>query len=907
MLHSLRLSATLCQRILGRLAHSRIGLVYLFLLILALSLNQSAVAQAPTLLWQKALGGSSDDFSSAMTKTADGGYILVGYTYSTDGDVTNVDNSQNFWVVKLNGSGQLVWQKTFARPYINFLFMYPNDWARAVTETPDGNIVVVGSTTSSTYIDYNNETINEDYWVIKLDGSGNLLWQKTLGGTSDDTPSSVTTTADGSIIIGGTTHSNDGDVSGTHGSAVLTSEYWSFWFGDYWIVKLDGSGNLLWQKTLGGTDEDQGNAITTTSDGGIVVVGYVSTGDGDITGFHGVNDAWVVKLSGTGQLLWQKALGGSDSDGADNITKTADGGYVVVGYAISTDGDVSGNHGDSDFWITKLSGTGQLLWQKAFGGSGNDRASAVTQTTNGDYAVTGFTQSSNGDVAGNHGSGDFWVIRLDGTGQLRWQKALGGSNADGGNAIAISEDGGIVVAGYTRSSDGDVSGYHGGYDYWAVKLSSTLSQTITLTNFTANPSTSCAGYPVQFTANVGNISAPYSYTLSNGKGNILTGMATTATFSQSLTVNGSGAQTFTLTITSSGASASAATPVQVNATNPDYQPLVDFYNDTHGSTWDNHTNWLSGCSPCGWYGVTCNPSGRVIALQLPNNHLNNQLSHSQLTSLAALTKLRVLNLSKNQLNGPIPPSIATLSELQLLYLNGNSFSGTLPASLSALSQLQLLDVSNNQLTGSIPNGYSMLSQLKALYLSKNQLTGAIPASFSQLSSLVLLYLNNNKFTGSIPASLASLTNLQQLFLNNNKLSGCLPNSLSALCGRTVDISGNTGLPGGGNFAAFCSNGSGSCGNAREGALEELVSLRAVIQGNPVVGSELVVDIWGAKGQPLLLQLRDGSGKLVGERQVEQAAEVERQRLSVSGISAGVLLLRVSSLNQAQTLKVFKSQ
>ena len=170
-------------------------------------------------------------------------------------------------------------------------------------------------------------------------------------------------------------------------------------------------------------------------------------------------------------IEWQKSLGGTGSDGATTIQQTADGGYIVAGASISTDGDVTGNHGGNDYWVVKLNSTGTITWQKCLGGTGDDFASSIQQTIDGGYIVAGYSESTNGDVTGNHGGQDYWVIKLDSTGSITWQKSLGGTSQDYAYAIQQTADGGYIVAGYTTSTDGDVTGNHGDYDYWVVKLS----------------------------------------------------------------------------------------------------------------------------------------------------------------------------------------------------------------------------------------------------------------------------------------------------------------------------------------------------------------------------------------------------------------------------------------------------
>ena len=289
-----------------------------------------------------------------------------------------------------------------------------------------------------------------------------IQWQKCLGGSSGDGAYSIQQTTDGGYIVAGYTSSNNGDVSGHHGST---------FFSDYWVVKLDVSGNIQWQKCLGGGIDDFSYSIQQTADGGYVVAGYIFSIDGDISGNHGNDDFWVVKLDAAGNIQWQKCLGGSEYDYAFSIRQTTEGGFIVAGGSNSNDGDVSGNHGSDDFWIVKLDPVGNIQWQKCLGGSNLDYgASSIRQTTDGGYIVTGETYSNDGDVSGNHGTYDYWVVKLDASGNIQWQKCLGGGAWDKAYSIQQTTDGGYIVAGVTGSNDGDVSGNLGGNDFWVVKL-----------------------------------------------------------------------------------------------------------------------------------------------------------------------------------------------------------------------------------------------------------------------------------------------------------------------------------------------------------------------------------------------------------------------------------------------------
>ncbi|MBK7269834.1 MAG: hypothetical protein IPI07_10085 [Flavobacteriales bacterium] len=226
-----------------------------------------------------------------------------------------------------------------------------------------------------------------------------------------------------------------------------------------WVVKTSDTGSLLWEKSLGGNWEDQATAVRQTADNGFIVAGFTaSANNGDVTGFHGGYDYWVVKLSSTGNLEWQKCLGGTSTygDKAYDIKQTTDGGYVVAGSTMSTDGDVTGHHGtlnNDDYWVVKLSPAGDLEWQKALGGSDDDVARSVDQTADGGFIVAGNSESLDGDVTGHHSTAsntDYWVVKLSSFGTIEWERSLGGTGTIM-RCVQQTTDGGYIVAGESFS------------------------------------------------------------------------------------------------------------------------------------------------------------------------------------------------------------------------------------------------------------------------------------------------------------------------------------------------------------------------------------------------------------------------------------------------------------------------
>ncbi len=405
----------------------------------------------PQIAWQKCLGGSSYDEANSVQQTADRGYIVAGDTFSNDGNVSGNHGIRDSWVAKLDNVGDVEWQKCLGGSRY--------DKANSVQQTADGGYIVAGDTNSSDG-DVSGNHGDFDFWVVKLDSIGNIQWQRCLGGSGYDEANSIRQTADGGYIVAGITNSNDGNVSGNHGSE------------DFWLVKIDNVGNIQWQKCLGGSSYDEANSIRQTADGGYIVAGITNSNDGNVSGNHGSEDFWLVKIDNVGNIQWQKCLGGSSYDLAFSVQQTIDEGYIVAGITNSNDGNVSGNHGHEDFWVVKIDNVGDIKWQKCLGGSNNDDAISIQQTPDEGYIVAGLTYSNDGDVSGNHGDADSWLVKIDCIGNIQWQKCLGGSGYDDSWSAKKTAGSGYIAAGLTFSNDGDVSGNHGNGDVWVVKINS---------------------------------------------------------------------------------------------------------------------------------------------------------------------------------------------------------------------------------------------------------------------------------------------------------------------------------------------------------------------------------------------------------------------------------------------------
>ena len=448
-----------------------------FIIVLAGKISFSQ----PTIQWQKSLGGSSNEIAFYIHETSDSGFVITGVTDSQDGDVTGHHFLWDCWLVKLNSVGAIQWQKCLGGS--------GEDEAFCIRQTSDGGFIVAGLS-ESVDGDVTGNHGGWDYWIMKTDASGNLQWQKSLGGSMVDGTSFIEEMPGGGYIICGYSQSVDGDVTGNHGA------------NDFWIVRIDSAGNLVWQKSLGGSVSDGATAIHRTSDGGMIISGSSSSNDGDVSGNHGNTDFWLVKTDSAATILWQKTFGGTMNDIANSMQITADGGFIIAGRTNSSDGDVNSNHGSDDFWLVKTDSAGNMQWQKSFGGSLFESGNSVAQTSDGGYIITGGTASTDGDVTGNHGSGDFLVIKTDSAGTIQWQKCLGGTLNDYAASVTETNDGGFAIAGTSYSDDGDVTGHHppaSASDFWVVKLApySSVEENIFSSGITVFPNPATTEIKVQ--------------------------------------------------------------------------------------------------------------------------------------------------------------------------------------------------------------------------------------------------------------------------------------------------------------------------------------------------------------------------------------------------------------------------
>ncbi len=329
----------------------------------------------------------------------------------------------------------------------------------------DNNYYIIGTTES------NDGDVSffhggyDDIWLIKTDLSGNLIWEKTYGGSGNEEGIRVIPTLDGNLYILSTIWPSDGDVSNNLSSTLAI-----------WVVKIDPDGKILWERALGGSGADYCTGGILTSDGGVVVCGYTSSSDGDVSINYGFYDMWVFKLNSQGELIWETVIGNEDFDYSFSVIETSDKGFLLSGSSyLYQGGNLSCiDHGTkADGVLAKLDSLGNLEWTQCYGGSGYDCVNLSMETIDG-YIFAGSLDSDDGQVPGVHGDVDIWIVKTDFWGNIIWERSLGGSLSDVPAKLFLENSGNILVFGQTRSKDGDVNGNHNyrNSDIWVVKLSS---------------------------------------------------------------------------------------------------------------------------------------------------------------------------------------------------------------------------------------------------------------------------------------------------------------------------------------------------------------------------------------------------------------------------------------------------
>ncbi|WP_442787960.1 T9SS type A sorting domain-containing protein [Flavobacterium suncheonense] len=351
--------------------------------------------------WQKSFGGSGSDLLQSIKLTSDAGFILAGSSSSQKGLQKKEDNrgQDDFWVIKLDAKGGEMWQKTIGGS--------GQDKLKTIIQTRDGGYLLGGSSSSDKSGEKEeNGRGNLDYWIVKLDKEGKVKWQKTYGGAQLDLLQSVEQTKDGGYILGGSSNSRASGDKTEH----------NFGFNDYWIIKTDDKGDIEWQRTFGGDKDDQLASLIQTREGMFVLGGSSNSGatNSKSKGSKGT-DFWVLKIDDKGEIIWQETYNYGKTDILTSIMENPDGTLLIAGYAQS---EVPGTNkkdkeGINDYIALKVNAKGEEIWTQTVGSAGEDLLKKLVVTRDGGYLLAGTSKGKvSRDKNTNQGSNDFWVVKL---------------------------------------------------------------------------------------------------------------------------------------------------------------------------------------------------------------------------------------------------------------------------------------------------------------------------------------------------------------------------------------------------------------------------------------------------------------------------------------------------------------
>jgi hypothetical protein len=356
--------------------------------------------------WTKTYGGAGYDYACSLVQTNDGGYCLAGYTLSFGaGDA-------DFWLVKTDPSGVAQWNQTYGGT--------SDDKAFALVQTIDGGFALAGYTTSF-------GVGANDFWLVKTDVSGAIMWNQTYGGIGDDEARSLIQTDDDGYALAGYTNSSGAGNN------------------DFWLVKTDMFGEIQWNMTYGGTGFDEAYALVQNNDGGYAFAGWTTSYG------YGYRDFYLVKTDSSGIIMWNMTYGGTGFDEAYALVQNNDGGYSLAGRTSSF------GAGSDDGWLVRTDASGTAMWNQTYGGTSVDDVWALVKTSDGGYALAGSTQSFGA------GAVDLWLVKTDVNGGAEWNMTCGGAMyEDYAQSLVQTSDGGYALAGYTYS-------FADLYDFWLVK------------------------------------------------------------------------------------------------------------------------------------------------------------------------------------------------------------------------------------------------------------------------------------------------------------------------------------------------------------------------------------------------------------------------------------------------------
>lgn len=411
-----------------------------------------------TLQFLQLFGGSDEDVAHAIIPTQDGGFAILGNTKSTDGDLDNKALPvSDLLLIKFSADAILEWHTTYGGS--------EDDRGHSLVQLSDGGYAILGYSMSQD----GDASLNQgqhDNWVIRTDAYGTLLWEKSFGFSGHDHAYNIIATQDGGLLFNGFLDvTSSGGLGTTFQKGALSARHG---VGEFWVHKINLAGEIEWRQYFGGTNNDRSYDAVQTDEGDFIVVGTSESEDVDISNPHGGYDIWVIKLDPNGQLIWERSFGGSQYDSANAVILDQAQNIYVLGNTFSEDQDISSPLGHSDMWLLSLNQAGQLHSEQTFGGTGFDVGRDLAFDTNGNLWLVGYSQSEDIDFSSNKGDNDIALLQLDKNLFPKQHFNLGGSGFDIAHALLPLNDGRLLVTGTSESQNGLFLNNRGGKDIFVA-------------------------------------------------------------------------------------------------------------------------------------------------------------------------------------------------------------------------------------------------------------------------------------------------------------------------------------------------------------------------------------------------------------------------------------------------------
>ena len=401
----------------------------------------------------KSFGGSNDDEANDIINTSDGGFMVIGSSTSSDGLIQNkMGLESDIILMKFDSDKSIEWVKNYGGSR--------DDRGQSVVEVSGIGYALLGYSMSNDGDASSNEGFH-DNWVILIDSKGDIIWEKSYGFSGHDHAYNIIKTKDGNLFFNGFL---DVTASRGLGSTKKVGKSIKHGVGEFWCHKIDLGGNILWRKYFGGTNNDRSYDSVETSDGDFLIVGSSESNDIDISSPKGSYDIWVIKLSSNGDLLWERSYGGSKYETANSIIQSADKKIHILGSTLSNDKNISFQMGSSDLWLLTIDSDGNLLGEQTFGGSNFDKGKKIEIDSKDNLWLTGYSRSIDFDFSSNKGKNDAVLIQLSKNRILKEVFEIGAEGEDIANSLIHFNENEIIVAGYSDSKEDYFEENKGGKD-----------------------------------------------------------------------------------------------------------------------------------------------------------------------------------------------------------------------------------------------------------------------------------------------------------------------------------------------------------------------------------------------------------------------------------------------------------